>query len=224
MSNESLGSKETQDVTNKEDYGNKEGCEGSRSRQDLKKEIKILKEQHRKEKEEATARQHEAEKQIAALRGQIQRELNLHRSEMEEKDDHMGEQLEKMDEIMKQLQSELFKKAANHAAEMQDVVNHREQQKRESEEMHQKLTQELAKHFQNEIKAAHCQWQQVLTQTWEVSREEIESTDVTREFPIMLGDIYVKDRDLFQLAIDCTKQSHKERYSMIEVLKKLRPH
>lgn len=413
-------------TNNKQDPGSRDGSEGSRSRQDLKKEIKILKEQQRKEKEEAAARQLEAERKIAALQAQIQRELNLHRGEMQEKDDHMGQQLERMDEIMQQLQNELLKKAANHAAELQDVVDHNELQKRESKEKHQELTQELNKHFQNEVKAAHCQWQQVLTQTWEVSREEIESTGVTlgagrsgdvvqgyfrgihvavkklhprliteqneklvrwqmsilaqirhpnlllffgavisdpkdergsslvvtelldgslrsayeqsrvgeeskipiladvasalaylhtnrvpivhralsssrvlleavggsrqwkaklsvfgsvnvipdisptidvdetytapesvlgdhrnltekvdvysygvlicevvlcrrppsvrEEFPVMLGDVYVKDRDLFQLAIDCTKQSHRERYSMIEVLKKLRPH
>ena len=419
----SLMSNDNKDIQTKEDVTSKEVPEGSKSRQDLKKEIKILKEQHRKEKEEAAAREREAEKKIAALQGQIQRELSLHRSEMEEKDDHMGEELEKMDGIMKQLQSELLKKAENHAAELQDVVDHNEQQKRESEEDHQKLMHELNKHFQNEVKTANSQLQQVLTQTWEIGREEIESSDVTlasgksgdvvkgyfrgiqvavkklhphviteknehlvrrqvsvlaqirhpnlllflgatisdpkekggsslivnelldeslrsayeqssvskeskipiladvasalvylhtyrvpivhkalsssrvlleavgglhqwkaklsvfgpvnvipdmspttdayaapesvlgdhsnltekvdvysygvlicevvlcrrppsdrQEFPIMLGDVYLKDRDLFQLAIDCTKQSHKERYSMIEVLKKLRPH
>ena len=42
------------------------------------------------------------------------------------------------------------------------------------------------------------------------------------EFPIMLSEVSSKDHHLFQLAMNCTKRSHEERPSMLEVAKALR--
>lgn len=128
--------------------------------EELKRENKQLREQHAKEMA-TNEEQNKAEIVIASLQAQMQRQLSDHKSES------------------RQTEEDLFKKAENHAAELKDLIEKHQQQLEEKEVEQKKLVQELNEYFQNEIKAAHHQWQQIIAHTWEVDRSDIKISDVT---------------------------------------------
>lgn len=121
----------------------------------------------------------EAEIQIASLEAQLKRELSKHQAETKRLEDELKEQVKRMEASETFLQNELMKKAENHAAELSDAIENQQQLMKEREKEQRKLIQELNDHFQNEIKAAHYQWEQVIAHTWQVERDDIEMTDIT---------------------------------------------
>lgn len=152
---------------------NKEGSQ--KIIDELKRRNKILQEENADLKE----KHREAEIQIAALQAQIQRQLGHHRSDIENIEGGWDKQVKLLKESEIRLQNELMKKAENHAEELREAFDSQQQLMKRREKEHQDLIRELNEHFQNEIKAAHYQWQQDIAHTWEIDREEIEISDVT---------------------------------------------
>lgn len=138
--------------------------------EELKEEIRLLKEEHEREKCEAQI-------QISAFQSQIERQLSLHRNELKKAAEDMDAEMKQWKEYEVQMQKDLLKKAANHTEELHEVIDHHRQQLEQSEAQQQNLIRELNEHFQSEIKVAHHQWQQVIALTWEADRNDIEVTD-----------------------------------------------
>ena len=135
-------------------------------------------EPEREKKAKYDEQENEKDVLIASLEAQLKREMGLHQSEMKSMADQLKEQLKHAEKIQNQLQIELFKKAENHASELQDVIDYHKEQEKLNKQKEMKLVEELNRHFQNEIKAAHFQWQQILEQSWKINPDEVGITDI----------------------------------------------
>lgn len=147
--------------------------------QELKKENLMLKEKLQKEKSEADTRESEKGKQITALQAQIQRELRHHQLDMDALTKEMNDKLRAGKEIEMQEQNKLIIKAKDHADELREVTELHKELMKEKHKEQQDLMLEMTKHFQNEIRTAHHQWQRDLANTWEVDRNDVDTSDVT---------------------------------------------